>query len=385
VRTHITLPALLSGAALVIASAGAVAPAAGAAGATRTWVSGTGDDVNPCSRTASCRTLAGAISKTAAGGEINAIDGNGFGAVSITKAITIDLTAVTGGVLNSGTTGVIINAAATDDVVLRGLDIEGGGGGVPACPYAGVNGVRVLKARTVRIEDSRIAQQQKGIELNPTTAVKVLVNRVDIGNNCTYGIGSAPGVGGSVDLTVRDSTVTNSGTALSVASNATAWLTGSTIFGNTLGLETLGGGAINDFDDNQFIANTSDGAPTRHLGPIAPPGPQGATGPAGAQGAPGVKLLVAASASRLAAVAGRRVAMRYVSTAAAASTLRITRAGKRVATIRGTAVSGSNTITWSSRYGTKPARAGLYRLTLTAVAADGQTDTTATWLRLKRR
>src|SRR5205807_5391143 len=57
--------------------------------ATRTWVSGVGDDVNPCSRTAPCKTFAGAISKTAIGGEINCIDSGGFGSVTITKAITI--------------------------------------------------------------------------------------------------------------------------------------------------------------------------------------------------------------------------------------------------------------------------------------------------------
>ena len=49
--------------------------------ATRTWVSGVGDDVNPCSRTAPCKTFAGAISKTAAGGYINCIDPGGFGGV----------------------------------------------------------------------------------------------------------------------------------------------------------------------------------------------------------------------------------------------------------------------------------------------------------------
>ena len=57
--------------------------------ATRTWVSGVGDDANPCSRTAPCKTFAGAISKTAAGGEINVLDPGGFGAVTITKSITI--------------------------------------------------------------------------------------------------------------------------------------------------------------------------------------------------------------------------------------------------------------------------------------------------------
>ena len=118
--------------------------------------------------------------------------------------------------------------------MLRGLDINGGGGAA-ACGYGGTNGVRVLKARTVSIEDSTISRQQKGIELNPTSPVNVLVNRVDIANNCTHGIVSAPASAARCSSTVRDSTLTNSGTALSVADNATAWLTGSTIFGNALG------------------------------------------------------------------------------------------------------------------------------------------------------
>src|SRR5207237_976776 len=67
--------------------------------ATRTWVSGVGDDVNPCSRTAPCKTFAGAISKTAANGIINAIDSAGFGAVTVTKGITIDASPYLGGVL----------------------------------------------------------------------------------------------------------------------------------------------------------------------------------------------------------------------------------------------------------------------------------------------
>src|SRR3989449_9047306 len=77
--------------------------------ATRTWVSGVGDDVNPCSRTAPCKTFAGAISKTAAGGEIDALDPGGFGAVTITKAITIDGSGTFAGILGAGTTGVLVN------------------------------------------------------------------------------------------------------------------------------------------------------------------------------------------------------------------------------------------------------------------------------------
>ena len=81
-----------------------------AAQATRTWVSGVGDDVNPCSRTAPCKTFAGAISKTAAGGEINCLDPGGFGAVTITKSMTIACPYTEGGALAGGN-GIIVNDA----------------------------------------------------------------------------------------------------------------------------------------------------------------------------------------------------------------------------------------------------------------------------------
>ncbi len=109
--------------------------------ATRTWVSGVGDDANPCSRTAPCKTFAGAISKTAIDGEIDALDSAGFGAVTITKAITIDGDSNLAGVLAAGTTGVIINITATsgsNTVELRNLSINGAG--------TGTNGIRILSS-----------------------------------------------------------------------------------------------------------------------------------------------------------------------------------------------------------------------------------------------
>src|SRR4051795_4332258 len=99
-------------------------PASASAQATRTWVSGVGDDANPCSRTAPCKTFAGAISKTATGGEINCLDPGGFGGVTITKSIQI-ICMVEAGVLVSGTNAIIVNAAAGSEVILDGLDIEG--------------------------------------------------------------------------------------------------------------------------------------------------------------------------------------------------------------------------------------------------------------------
>src|SRR4030081_2631386 len=113
--------------------------------ATRTWVSGVGDDANPCSRTAPCKTFAGAISKTADCGEIDALDPGGFGAVTITKSITLDGTGTLAGILASLTTGIIINADNTKVITLRGLSIDG------ACN--GIRGVNVIQAKTVNIED----------------------------------------------------------------------------------------------------------------------------------------------------------------------------------------------------------------------------------------
>src|ERR1700684_962743 len=103
----------------------AIAPAH--AQATRTWISGVGDDANPCSRTAPCKTFAGAISKTAAGGEIDVIDPGGFGTVTITKAITIDGAGTQASILASGTNGINVNAGVNDAVIIRNLSINGAG------------------------------------------------------------------------------------------------------------------------------------------------------------------------------------------------------------------------------------------------------------------
>src|SRR5436305_9897572 len=93
--------------------------------ATRTWVSGVGDDVNPCSRTAPCKTFAGAISKTAAGGEINCLDPAGYGGVTTIKAITFNCGYTLGSILVSGGPGITVNAGVNDRVTIRGIQITG--------------------------------------------------------------------------------------------------------------------------------------------------------------------------------------------------------------------------------------------------------------------
>lgn len=151
--------------------------------ATRTWVSGVGDDVNPCSRTAPCKTFAGAISKTAAGGEINCLDPAGYGTLTITKSITVDCTGTIGSTLNSGgINGFVINDSATASpgtiiVTLRNLQINGAG------TTPGLNGVRVVSGKAIYISDTFIVGQNSGCGVSvatTTTPVRVFLRNVEI-------------------------------------------------------------------------------------------------------------------------------------------------------------------------------------------------------------
>jgi hypothetical protein len=165
-------------------------PASASAQATRTWVSGVGDDVNPCSRTAPCKTFAGAISKTAAGGEINCLDPGGFGGVTITKSLAIKCLYTEGGVLVAGTNAIVVNAPATSAVTLVGLDINGLNG--TASP--GLNGIRILSAKQVNILHNEIyGFNGAGVDINPTSSqTRVTVAHNHIHNN-NVGVMHAPG------------------------------------------------------------------------------------------------------------------------------------------------------------------------------------------------
>jgi hypothetical protein len=172
-----------------LALAALALPASASAQATRTWVSGVGDDVNPCSRTAPCKTFAGAISKTAAGGEINCLDPGGFGGVTITKSLAIKCQYTEGGVLVANTNAIVVNAGVNDKVTLRGLDINGIGVGA----QTSLSGIKVLSAKTVHIIDSEITRFQAGVAIVPTSPqTRVVVARNHIHDN-GVGVINAPG------------------------------------------------------------------------------------------------------------------------------------------------------------------------------------------------
>ena len=158
--------------ALAAASLAFAVPSASAQ-ATRTWVSGNGSDLNPCSRTAPCKTFAWTITQTATGGEISVLEPGGFGAVTITKAITID-----GGggqvasVLASGTNGIVVQAPASATVTLRNIRINGVRGSL----IPGLNGVRFLAGAALHIENCTIfGFSQNAIDVNVNTAAPVRV------------------------------------------------------------------------------------------------------------------------------------------------------------------------------------------------------------------
>jgi hypothetical protein len=208
--------------------------------ATRTWVSGVGDDANPCSRTAPCKTFAGAISKTAANGKINCLDPGGFGAVTITKSLEIDCFALPGGILSSGTNGINITTTANIFVVLRGIEIHGGG--------TGLNGIRVLVPSNVTIEKCFItAITGNGVDVNISSAGGATVTMFDSTiTQATKGVAMTTSNGGSAVAHLRNIQIHKvTGNAVSLDSGSTvATISQALLASNNVGVNAAGAGSI---------------------------------------------------------------------------------------------------------------------------------------------
>jgi hypothetical protein len=160
-----TVPLLAAGLFLFMpASAWAVS-----GGATRTYVSGVGDDANPCSRTAPCKTLSGAFSKTATGGEIDALDPGGFGPLAVLNGVTISGAGTDASILGSGTNGLTVNVPAGQTVVINDFHINGAG--------TGLNGISVTGAGRVLIENSEIfGFTHDGIAFSPSAGASTALS-----------------------------------------------------------------------------------------------------------------------------------------------------------------------------------------------------------------
>lgn len=248
--------------------------------ATRTWVSGVGDDANPCSRTAPCKTFAGAISKTAAGGEIDALDPAGYGAVTITKAITID-----GGggqvasILVSGTNGVVVNAGVSDVVILRNLRLNGIG--------TGLNGIRYLAGAALHVQycnifgftqdginvatsganaalfvnDTFLTHNGNGVQIAPSAGnVRTILVRAWAQDNSGFGFLLNPSASIGAGTLVNELTAAVNGTGIGV-NGGKLFLGNSVITKNGVGV-AITGGTVLSYKTNMIDGNvTSDGTP----------------------------------------------------------------------------------------------------------------------------
>jgi hypothetical protein len=230
--------------------------------ATRTWVSGVGDDVNPCSRTAPCKTFAGAISKTAAGGEIDALDPGGFGTVTATKSITFDGGTGSGwaSVLSSATSGITVNDSATSPgtsiVIIRNISINGAG------TPSGNIGVRIISGKHVSVENCQIfgflataAGNGRGISDTRTIAGGTLVVVDSLIENCfNNGIAVLGPLVATID-NVRLNRTTQAATGAVVAdSGAKVTIRNSTVTHNT-GIALFAGTAGSELNVENCVAS----------------------------------------------------------------------------------------------------------------------------------
>lgn len=229
--------------------------------ATRTWVSGVGDDVNPCSRTAPCKTFAGAISKTFINGEIDCLDAGGFGAVTITKSITIDCTNGFGSILASGTNGIVINIAVNANdpfrtVRLRGLSINGTGASGAVGTRTGLRGISILSAAVVMVEDMVISDfSLQGISDARSTGGKLFVRNSVIRNNTGAGIAVAGAA--TNNASIENTHSINNAFGVATATGNRVSISRSVMSGNTsAGIESDSGGQVG-VDDTTVSENAT--------------------------------------------------------------------------------------------------------------------------------
>jgi hypothetical protein len=286
----------------VVAVAALTLPALANAQATRTWVSGVGDDVNPCSRTAPCKTFAGAISKTASGGIISVLDPGGFGALTITKPITLTGPPGYGHILASGFQGIIINITTANPgpVIIRNIDISGA-----SATTLGINGINFIAGRTLRLQNVNIdsfssnglliaaagarvysnnlliTQAAHGIVQNGTSASASLrhtditegLNGVEVytGNfnlqDCSITDETNNGLYAKTGVHVDTCDFHNNGNGITADAGGVIRVQNSNITNNTTGVFAFNGGSVLTRGNNTLIDNAGGNA---FSGPFSP-------------------------------------------------------------------------------------------------------------------
>jgi hypothetical protein len=166
----------------------------------QSWISSTGADSNPCTRTQPCATLAHAVNVTASGGKVNVVDPADYQGVTITKAITID----GGGFASSFLAGIVVQAPAGQIVQLRNLSIDGNN-------VANSSGISFLSGGQLLIDHVKVTGFGLCVNVALTgSGYTDLVIKDSSINNCeNYGI-SITANGPSLTAEITNTTVTAS-------------------------------------------------------------------------------------------------------------------------------------------------------------------------------
>ena len=266
-------------------------PSLAAAQATRTWVSGVGDDANPCSRTAPCKTFAGAISRTAAGGEISVLDPGGFGAVTITKSLTINGDGGLASILVSNSPAIQILAGPNDVVILRSLSLQGVGGGTDGIVYltggalvvenlsisnftgrgivASVSGNGNLAVRNTSIRGGTTGIQVNGsgtmkasligVSITGTVhGIDAYVGATDVNNSSVSQVSGFALIAEGGVLTAENMSLTGNAIAVQAQTGATLQISNSAIYANLTAFG-CGGGVLASAHNNRVLANGGGG------------------------------------------------------------------------------------------------------------------------------
>jgi hypothetical protein len=253
-----------------------LAASAAAHAQTRSWVSGTGNDADPCSFTAPCKTYAGAYNKTSKDGEISVKDTGAYGNINIQKSITIDGHDNFASSISTGATTIIINITDPADtrktVRLRNLTINGAGGGT--APPGNI-GIRIIAANKVYIEDCLIegfdgtngATSGRGISDERTGANLLFVTNTTVRNNRVNGIAIAPASGTPALTAVLDNVRVYGNGDSGILANAKVTIMNSNVSGNgNAGVHANTGNADVAIERTVIVGNTNHGV---YAGPNA--------------------------------------------------------------------------------------------------------------------
>jgi hypothetical protein len=196
----------------------------------RTFVSGLGNDGNPCSRTAPCRTFAQALMGTSAGGEVYVLDSAGYAPFNVTQSVSVVAPpGVVAGISVFSGDGITINAGVNDTIILRGLTLNNQGstgrgvlfntGGtlhVENCVvngFSSASGLIFSNTASLEVKDSIFRGNLFGIEVFSGTAA---IDNVRLERNISTGLAASDGS----KVTVRNSLVSGGNTGFSGVSNS---------------------------------------------------------------------------------------------------------------------------------------------------------------------